>query len=70
MCDSPQCPQCSLSLRNFAETGTEGPSAAAAQHNLQSREEVAKELEKNKNPVGNFTTNIYDAEPKALIRIW
>lgn len=53
----------------IAETGTEGPSAAAARHNLQSGEAVAKEkFGKNKNPVGNFTTNICDAEPKAYAR--
>lgn len=48
---------------------TQGPSAAA-QHNSQRGEAVVKEFGKNKNPVGNFTTNIYEAEPKALIRIW
>lgn len=49
--------------------GTEGPAAAGTQHNLQSRRAVAKDsLGKNKNPVGNFTTNICDAEPKAHAR--
>lgn len=36
----------------------------------QSRGAVVKDFGQNKNPVGSFTTNIYDAEPKALIRIW
>lgn len=49
--------------------GTEGPSAAAARPNLQSRGRgCERQLGKNKNPVGNFTTNTCDAEPKAHAR--